>query len=226
MDQRNLKPAGTLAQFYGVKVLAYGGPGSGKTPVTNTAPRPVMLVCEPGMLSMRGSTVPAFEAQTVAKIDEFMKWFFESHEAKNFDTLAVDSISQMAEIYTEHMMKIHSHGLKAYGEMSTAVMKHINKLFYHPQKHLYLICKQTTIDEGGAQKRKPYFPGKDLNVKIPHLFDEILHLGMHTIPNVIGQQKAFCAAEQFDVFARDRSGQLNAYEPPNLSDIFAKCMKA
>lgn len=224
MDQRSLKPAGTLAQFYGVKALVYGGAGSGKTPIFNTAPRPVLMVCEPGMLSMRNSTVPAWEANTVPKIEEFFKWFFESAESRNYDTLGIDSVSQMAEIILEDKLKIISHGLKAYGEMATAVMKNINKLYYFPQKHLYLIAKQMTVDESGVQKRKPYFPGKDLNVKIPHLFDLIMHLGLHNIPGVVGAQKAFCTAETIDLLARDRSGRLASYEPPNLTDIINKAM--
>lgn len=224
MDARSLRPAGTLAQFYGVKVMGYGGPGSGKTPVSNTAPSPVMLAVEPGMLSMRGSDVPAFEAQTTAKIAEFFEWFFKSKETNNYDTLIIDSISEMCEIILADKLRIHSHGLKAYGEMADAVMTYINKLYYFPQKHLYLICKQTTVDESGAQKRRPYFPGKELNVKIPHLFDEILHLGNHNIPGVVGAQKAFCTAEQFDLMARDRSGRLSMYEEPNLTKLFQKVM--
>ncbi len=225
MDIKSLRPAGTLAQRFGVKALIYGAPGTGKSPVFNTAPNPLLLVVEPGMLSMRGSTIPAFEAYTVPTINEFFKWFFNSAEAKKFDTLGIDSVSQMAEIILTEKLRTISHGMKAYGEMSTDVMEIINKLYFFPQKHLYLISKQTTVEESGAQKRRPFFPGKDLNVKIPHLFDEILHLGMHVVPGIPGYTKAFCTAEQFDLLARDRSGQLNTYEPPNLTDIFNKAMQ-
>lgn len=224
VQAKDLRPAGQLANFYGVKCIVFGKAGGGKTPIFNTAPRPLLLAVEPGMLSMRGSTVPAWEAKTKPLIEEFFKWFFNSKEADNYDTLGIDSLSHLAEIYTEEMLKIHTHGMKAYGEMSTAVMKHVNALYYHPQKHLYLIAKETTAEEAGAQKRKPYFPGKDLNVKIPHLFDEILHLGLHDIPGVIGQQKSFCTIEQYDIFARDRSGKLAAFEPPDLTYIFKKIM--
>lgn len=225
MDQRSLKPAGTLAQRFGVKALIYGPPGTGKTPVFNTAPRPLLLVVEPGMLSMRGSNIPSFEAYTAATINEFFTWFFQSTETKNYDTLGIDSVSQMAEIILTDELKINKDGRKAYGEMSRKVMEKINGLYFFPQKHLYLIAKQTMVEEAGVSKRRPYFPGQDLNVKIPHLFDEILHLGLHNIPGVVGAQKAFCTAEQFDLLARDRSGQLAAYEPPDLSALFTKAMK-
>lgn len=224
MNINSLKPAGQLAQKFGVKALVYGPPGTGKTPVFNTAPRPVLLVVEPGMLSMRDSNIPSFEAYTAPAVDEFFLWFFQSAEAKNFDTLGIDSVSQLAEIILTNELKINKDGRKAYGEMSRKVMENINKLYFFPNKHLYLIAKQTSIEEGGSLKRRPYFPGQDLNVKIPHLFDEILHLGMHSVPGMPGYTKAFCTAEQFDLLARDRSGRLAAYEPPNLTDLFNKAM--
>ena len=91
--------SGEMARRFGVKSIIYGGPGTGKTPLTTTCPRPVMLVVEPGMMSMRGTQIPAYEAPTPERIDEFFAWILKSHEARNFDTLAVDSISQLAEVF-------------------------------------------------------------------------------------------------------------------------------
>lgn len=81
------------------------------------------------------------------------------------------------------------------------------------------------MDNGAGKYRRPYFPGQDLNVKVPHLFDEILHIGLHNVPGVVGSVKAICTGEQFDLLARDRSGKLDLYEQPNLTDIFRKCMQ-
>lgn len=224
MQAKDLRPAKAFAQRNGVKALVYGGPGAGKTPVFNTAPRPLLLAIEPGLLSMRNSDVPTWNAPTVERIEEFFLWFFQSAEAKQFDTLGVDSVSEMAEVYLAKMLVKHAHGLKAYGETAEAVLKHVNKLYFMPEKHLYLICKQTAEVENGVSKRRPYFPGKQLNAEIPHKFDEIFHLGLHNIPGVVGQQKAFCTADQFDLMARDRSGSLNMFEPPDLTAIFKKAM--
>jgi hypothetical protein len=38
-------------------------------------------------------------APTSTKIDEFFDWLFSSNEANNFDTIAVDSASEMCDIY-------------------------------------------------------------------------------------------------------------------------------
>lgn len=225
MQASQLKPASQLAQKFGVKSLVYGGPGSGKTPLMNTAPCGVLCVVEPGMLSMRNSNVPAWEAYTPEKIDEFFVWLFNSAEAKKFDTVGIDSISQMAEIFLTQELKRNKDGRKAYGEMARRTMDIVNNLYYLPQKHIYLIAKQTTIDNNSVQYKRPYFPGQDLNVKIPHMYDEILHLGINPIPGQPKPQISFRTKESFDTMARDRSGNLNELEFPDLKQLFDKCMR-
>ncbi|MCP5883106.1 ATP-binding protein, partial [Klebsiella pneumoniae] len=74
MQMSQLVPASQLTRRYGVKSVVFGGPGAGKTPLMQTAPRPVLLVTEPGMLSMRGSNIPCWEAPTPARINEFFEW--------------------------------------------------------------------------------------------------------------------------------------------------------
>lgn len=219
MNITQLRPASEFAQQYGVKSLVYGPPGVGKTPIANSAPRPVLCVTEPGMLSMRNSNIPAWPAFTPRAIDEFFDWLFGSNEPAQFDTIVIDSVSQMCEtILTEELGK-NRDGRKAYGELSRRIMKHMNGLYYFPRKHTYLICKQS--NENG--RVRPFFPGQDLNVKIPHLYDEILHCAIANIPNV-GTNKAFRTRDELDVMARDRSGRLDQFEQCNLAALFAKAM--
>lgn len=223
MQMNQLRPASDFALRYGAKTVVYGPPGSGKTPVLNTAPRPVLLCIEPGMLSMRQSNVPTWAGFTPKHIDEFFDWVLKSNEAANFDTICVDSVSQMAEVILEEELGRNRDGRKAYGEMSRRVMKHMNGIFFAQRKHTYLICKQATVEDNAARMFRPYFPGQDLNVKIPHLFDVTMHLAVHNIPGV-GQHKAFRTAPSFDAVARDRSGKLNEFEPCDLTALFNKIM--
>ena len=86
---QDFKPAREFARSYGVKALIYGAAGTGKTPILNTAPRPVLLACETGLLSMRNSNIPTFQALGVSKIKEFFDWLEKSSEAKNLDRKSV-----------------------------------------------------------------------------------------------------------------------------------------
>lgn len=223
VTQADFKEARVFAQSYGVKALAYGPPGVGKTPIVNTAPRPVFLAVEPGLLSMKNSRVPTYVAPTWKQIDEWFKWLWNSKETANYDTVCVDSVSQICEIYLRDNPEKVAHGLKLYGNMAERVGDILHKLYYMQGKHTYLICKQMIETTDGGSKRRPYFPGNDLNVKTPHLYDEILDVGRHTIPGH-GVAIAFQCHSSFDSYCRDRTGLLDQFEPPDLSALFAKCM--
>lgn len=226
MNLKDLKPASDFAQQYGVKAIIFGPPGAAKTPLIATCPRPVLLATEPGLLSLKGSNVPTFQAFTTAAIEDFFKWFFSSEEVKNFDTLAIDSASQIADIYLQSILKGSSkagnkmHGQAAYGEMATKVMDHLRPLYYMQQKHAYVICKEMQDDSG---MKRPYFPGKQLNIEIPHLYDFLFHLGIKNVPQA-GQVLAFQCRQNLDVLARNRTGNLNEYEPPDFSALVSKAM--
>ena len=223
MNINDLRPASDYARQFGVKSLVYGPPGSGKTPVMNTAPRPVLLACEPGLLSMRNSKVPTFEAWDAARVDEFFAWVFGSNEIKNFDTIGVDSTSQMAEIYLQAALKTNKHGLAAYGEMARNTLKHLEMLYFMQQKHTYLIAKQEIKTENNITMKRPYFPGQQLPVEVPHKYDCILQLDIQNVPGM-GQLQAFRCRGSIDVVARNRTGTLNEYEPPDFSLLVSKAM--
>ncbi len=230
MNLSSLKPASAYAVNLGVKAIVYGPAGSGKTPIINTAPRPVMLACEPGLLSMRGSTVPTFIGATAKSIDEFFDWLFSSAETKNFDTVAVDSISQMCEIYLEEALTGKSkggnkvHGLVAYGNMATEVLKQIERLYFMQYKHTYLIAKIENVTGALNNYVRPYYPGKQLPVLMPHKYDQILHLDIHNVPSV-GQVRSFQCQSTIDVMARDRTGRLDMFEQPDFGALVRKAMQ-
>lgn len=220
MNMNDLKSSHEFANASGFKCIVFGAPGSGKTPISATSPRPVMLITEPGMLSMKNVKIPAYEAYTIDRIEGFFSWWFsDSKEIGNFDTLIVDSSSQLAEIYLQDALKNNKHGLKAFGEMATEAMVHFRKMFFMPHKHIYLIAKEGITD--GI--KRPFYPGKILNVEVPHLYDAILHLGIHNVPQM-GQVLSFQCRQSYDIVARDRSGRLNEYEPPDFSLLLGKAM--
>ena len=222
MQLSDLRPVSNYAVKYGAKAIVYGGAGSGKTPIAvSTAPRPIMIICEPGMLSVAKFNVAAISAFTVADINDRFAWIFGSNETKNFDTICIDSISQMCEIILTDELNKNKDGRKAYGELSRKVMEKLNGLYFMPEKHLYLICKQQIMVD--SNYKRPFFPGQDLPIKVPHLFDFILHLGIQNVPGV-GQVSAFRCNQSIDVLARSRTGNLNDFEKPHFGELITKAL--
>jgi len=232
MDIRDLKAASEHAQNFGVKAIVYGPAGTGKTPILNTAPRPVLLATEAGLLSMRGSSIPTYEAYNSQRIDEFFKWFFNSTETKNFDTLGIDSGSQVADIYLNAAMQGTSkqgnkkHGMAAYGEMATNTMEHLRTLYYTRYKHVYMICKEQIADIDFQSLRRPYFPGQVLPIDVPHLYDFIIRVAKTNVPGVVGETLAFQCNGTMNIMARNRTGNLADYEYPHFGRLVEKAMTA
>lgn len=232
MNINDLKPAKDHVQLFGCKAIVYGPAGCGKTPLIQTAPRPLLLSVEPGLLSMRSSTVPTYLAHDAKSIDEFFKWFFNSPETKNFDTLAIDSGSYMADVYLQASLKGTSnagnkkHGMQAYGEMATNTMEHLRTLFYVKEKHIYLICKEELADVEYQSLRRPYFPGKVLNIDVPFLYDFILRLAKTNVPGMQGEQLAFQCVGNMNILARNRTGNLNEFEEPHFGKLVTKAINA
>ena len=234
MNIHDLKPAKDHSRMFGVKALIYGPAGSAKTPLIATAPRPLLLSIEPGLLSMRNSNVPTYLAHDAKSINEFFAWFFSSNETKVFDTLGIDSGSYMADVYLQASLKGTSnagnkkHGMQAYGEMATNTMEHLRTLFYVKEKHVYLICKEEIADVEYQSLRRPYFPGKVLNIDVPFLYDFILRLAKYnSIPGAPpGENLAFHCVGNMNILARNRTGNLNEFEPPHFGNLVAKAMSA
>jgi hypothetical protein len=220
MNINDLRPAKEFARKFGMKAIVYGPAGTGKTPIINSAPRPVLLATEPGLLSMRNSEVPTWIAPTKNKIDEFFKWFELSAEAKKFDTLAIDSTSQMCEIALNEAKARIKHGLQQYGDMADYVYPYLERLYFMAEKHMYLIAKEEVQDSGF---RRPYYPGKQLPIQIPHRYDCILRVAKVPIPNA-GEQTAFQCNGSYDVMARNRTGDLADFEPPDFGALVRKVM--
>ncbi|QDH84429.1 hypothetical protein Axy19_004 [Achromobacter phage vB_AxyS_19-32_Axy19] len=225
MNISDLRPANQFAQRFGVKMVVYGPPGSGKTPLMATAPNPLLLLIEAGAGSLRNvpSNIPGYKIDNASQADEFFLWWFGSSESKQFDTLCMDSVTHLAELYLKDELPKHKHGMQAYGEMSVRTMKQLESLNDQQYKHLCLIAKMGWQDDAGVQTKTPHFPGKDLNVKVPHLFDNIAYLDRVLIPKH-GEQVAMRNKAIIGIRARDRFGKLAELEPPNLAQAFAKSM--
>lgn len=215
------QPASELVKRLGVKAVIYGPPGSGKTPLMLTAPNPCLIAVEPGLLSIRKQTIPTTKAFNVKAVREVIAWLMGSKEVFKYNTIIIDSISQLCEIILEDWLSKKKDGRAAYGELSVEVMRLLWHLYFLEGPNIVLIAKQGRFDDGSI---RPWFPGQDLNTKVPHLFDEILHLDKCFVPEANKEVRALRCQPVSGIIARDRSGNLGEFEQPNLSEVFRKVM--
>jgi hypothetical protein len=211
----------------GIKCLVYGRSGVGKSPLLGTAPNPIILSGENGLLSLRRNNppVPYIEFNTYKQLMDGCKWCFESHEARQFYTIGLDSMTEVMDVLLKEEMKIgNAHG-RAYGETAIKGIDLVRAIQNIKGKTIVVLAKEEYEKDNttGAMMFQPQMPGNQLGQKIPYFFDETFRM-------LVGKD-----AQNKDVrylrtnlspteVARDRSGMLNEFEPANLTQVFSKIL--
>lgn len=227
-----------LAVNHGVKVMVYSRSGVGKTVLTATCPAPVLISAESGLLSLSKANlermfgvgnpsicynIPVIQVKTIEDLIEAELWCRTSKEAQQFQTVALDSATEIAEVVLSNAKKQVKDPRQAYGELLDKMNTTLRAFRDLQGKHVYMAAKEErSKDEAtNATLGMPMMPGSKLGGQVPYLFDEVFHLG-------IGKdnqgQKFRYLRTQPDLLndAKDRSGALNEIEAPHLGQIFAK----
>lgn len=206
----------------GVKVLTYGQAGAGKTTALATAPSPIILSAEAGLLSLASKDIPYVEVGSMAAIGEAYEWLTSSKEAAEYRTVCLDSLSEIAEVVLSEERAKTKDPRQAYGAMADQMQQLIRMFRDLPGRNVVMTAKlEKTQDEQGRLLWGPSMPGAKTGQALPYFFDEVLALQVH--PSEDGTaQRAFLTATDGQWVAKDRSGKLEAWEPADLGAIFAK----
>jgi phage nucleotide-binding protein len=205
-----------------VKLLVYGNAGSGKTTLIPTLPNPVVQTAEVGLLSIADADLPFVEVSSYDTLMEAYRWVIESDEAKHFESIALDSISEIAEVVLNHEKKIAKDPRQAYGSMQEQMADIIRAFRDIPGKHIYFTAKcEKATDESGRILYAPSMPGNKTGQQLPYFFDEVLALRVEKDAEGVAQRALMCDSDGVWQ-AKDRSGKLDGWEAPDLGAIIAK----
>ena len=211
------------AQQNGVKCLVYGRAGVGKTVLAATAPTPIIFSAEAGLLSLRHTEIPVAVIKNIDDLQEAFKWATESHEAKGFETICLDSISEIAEVVLANAKATAKDPRQAYGELADR-MQHTIRSFRDIQgKNVYMTAKMVMNkdDNTGIQSYGPSMPGRTLTQGISYFFDEVFNINVNKDQE--GNEFRYLRTRpDFQYEAKDRSGALVEFEPADLTAIFNK----
>jgi len=206
----------------GVKLLVYGNAGAGKTSLIPTLPNPIVFSAEGGLLSIADADVPFVEVSSYDTLMEAYQWVTSSDEAKHFESIALDSISEIAEVVLNHEKKIAKDPRQAYGAMQEQMSDIIRAFRDIPGKHVYFTAKcEKTADEAGRILYAPSMPGNKTGQSLPYFFDEVLALRVEKDAEGNAQRALMCDSDGLWL-AKDRSGKLDTWEAPDLGAIINK----
>lgn len=217
-----IKSTKNYGQAQGVKIVVYGPAGHGKTTLCATAPTPIVISAESGLLSLARWHVPYIEVRSINDLRDAYTWARSSQEAKQFQTLCLDSISEVAEVVlVEKKLKVKD-GRMAYGEMIDDMTKAIKEFRDLQGYHVYMSSKMERMKDEttGIVYNGPMMPGNKLGQAMPYFPDELFFLGVEGTG--ANSYRYLRTQPDFMYAAKDRSGVLDVIEEPHLGKIINK----
>ena len=214
-----LRSTASFSHENGVKMIAYGRAGFGKTRLCATCPTPVIFSAESGLMSLREYNLPYYEIRNLGDLRDAYQWARGSSEAQQFETICLDSVSDIAETMLANLKQGKKDPRQAYGEFNDDMLKTLKDFRDLPRKHVYMAAKQDRYKTPeGLVLNGPLMPGQRMGQALPYLPDIIVQLDKHPVDGY------FFLRTQPDYAndAKDRSGCLDAMEPPDLGHVIRK----
>jgi hypothetical protein len=204
-----------------VKTIVYGGAGVGKTRLCATAPTPIIISAEKGLLSLADGDVSFIEISNMKEFNETYKWAKGSSEADMFESICLDSLSEIAEVLVAELKPQYKDGRQAYMALADAMMPMLRRFRDLDNKHTVFTSKliRVTDEESGTVTEEILMPGKVLGNQIPYMVDELFKInvdrkGIDTLQTAPSRLS----------FAKDRSGALDNPEVLDMTVIINKIM--
>lgn len=218
----------------GIKMMVYGKRAVGKTPLLATAPKVLILATEAGLASVRTHNLPYIEVRTRQDVKDIINWLRVPSNIAKYDTIALDGISYLSHtIFSEIAQKAkHNNKVQYYGELIDVLMPLVELLANEIKKNVVFTAWQGDVYHPVTETIigcEPHTAGKALANYLMHFFDVTAHMQKHAQQvqaadgSVQTQQIPYLqTGEANGVFARDRTGKLDLFEPANLTAIFNK----
>jgi phage nucleotide-binding protein len=212
----------TKKEIHWVKMLCYGESGVGKTSLCATAPAPLIISAEQGLLSLRKHDIAAIEVSKLAEVKEAYRLALKSE----YQTVCLDSLSELGEALLSEFKRGTKDPRQAYGQMNDE-MAVLTRMFRDiPNKHVFFIAKQTRMvdEQTGKVSYSPSMPGKSFAIGVPYFFDIVACMRIGKREKEEYRYLQTQPSLQYE--AKDRSGSLSREEEPDLTKLFNKVIGA
>jgi len=214
MTHNPFKPAAPTARY--LKVLLFGGPGSGKTRAALSFPGCAVVDAEGGTTLYRGrpgiAPFMVMDAKTLTELESAID-FIEADKGKTVKTLVIDPISVFYKVQREATAKTNKRGdmgFREWGKLNMRMGTLYTRLTNLPC-HVVVIARETTEYEGTGDEMRRVGMKPDSDGQMAYIFDFVVHLQADHSGRVVksrgselgeGQRLKMVNWQVFEPFAR------------------------
>lgn len=200
-----------------VKCVVYGCAGSGKTRLCATAPSPIIISAEEGLLSLADVSCDYME---VNNLKDFNEAFNFVKKSDNWATVCLDSLSEICESLLEEIKPDYKDPRQAYAALADSILPMLRKFRNLKRINTVFTAKMIPIydEDTGKRTEEIMLPGRVLPSQIPYMVDELFKLNVDRK----GVTSIQTRPDRMS-YAKDRSGALKPIETDlNMTSIFDK----
>jgi len=213
----------------GIKILIHSLAGCGKTVACATTGAPTLIIsAEAGLLSLADApdhikTTVIYSIDDLEKVYDYLTL---ENGLRDYEWIALDSISEIAEVLLAEEKNKSKDPRQAYGNLSERMMK-IMRMFRDLAINVIITCKTKRQEDqdSGIVTFVPMLPGAALTQNISYMFDEVFALRVEQDTDEDGKkfdyrilQTGRCRRYE----AKDRSGKLDPFEEVHIGRLVAK----
>jgi phage nucleotide-binding protein len=130
-----------------VKLLVYGDSGVGKTTLIKTAPKPIIISTESGLLPLSGLNIPVIKVSTYEELCEAFEYVTDANNGHLFETICLDSITDLAESILTAYKKETKDPRQAYGRINDDIAEIIRAFRDIETHHVYVTAKMNRVED-------------------------------------------------------------------------------
>jgi len=226
-----LKNTNDIAFDTGIKLLIYGQSGIGKTYAASTCPRPIIFSTEGGNRSLAGFNLPYIDVERGDDLEKIYAWASQSKEAKNYDTIFIDSLSDLGErmqleeiIKSETLARFNKSAVDkwgAYNSLKTRTLKLIQNFKSLREKNIVFTSLLDTNknDTTGVTLEGPLYPGKASSLYLQAAFDFVFPMSIHHHAADNKDYRIFRTVSNGQQICKVREGLVKTLNELELADI-------
>ena len=207
-----------------VKALIMGESGAGKSHLSATAPKPLIVLTEPnGAMSVSISNPDALTVHVNNLTDFYnLLLMLENDEIKqDYETIVIDSLTELQRFFSDYIMKDNTTmTLQDYGQLGTQFSRVIRRVIALPKHVLFTSLIQVELEEEKTRHMYPLLTGK-LRYTVQQYFTGVGYLFQTGETDESGIARRALLLDGHDRIKTKAFPNTNGtIKDPNLTDLF------